>query len=72
MLTFQLFAHVALLPFISQNLAKDDYLKYQMDEQQYVPIRTIATFNLVQKLTADIDLITEVLKCECRVTTTGK
>lgn len=33
-----------------------------MDSDQYVPIYTVARFNLVRKLTNDINLITEVLR----------
>lgn len=33
-----------------------------MDSDQYVPIYTVANFNLVKKLTKDIKLITEVLR----------
>lgn len=33
-----------------------------MDSDQYVPIWTVANFNLVKKLTKDIKLITEVLR----------
>lgn len=50
--------------YFSVNLTRDQYLVSQMDDQQYVPIWTIANFNLVKNLTSDIDLITEVLKCK--------
>jgi la-related protein 4 len=33
-----------------------------MDNDQYVPIWTVANFNQVKKLTKDIKLITEVLR----------
>jgi len=33
-----------------------------MDSDQYVPIYTVARFNLVRKLTNDMNLITEVLR----------
>jgi len=45
-----------------ENLANDTYLLSQMDSDQYVPIYTVARFNLVRKLTNDINLITEVLR----------
>lgn len=45
-----------------ENLANDTYLLSQMDSDQYVPIWTVANFNLVKKLTKDIKLITEVLR----------
>lgn len=43
-------------------MANDTYLLTQMDSDQYVPIWTVANFNLVKKLTKDIKLITEVLR----------
>lgn len=45
-----------------ENLATDTYLVSQMDSDQYVLIKTVANFNLVKKLTKDINLITEVLR----------
>lgn len=45
-----------------ENLANDAYLITQMDNDQYVPIWTVANFNLVKKLTKDIKLITDVLR----------
>lgn len=45
-----------------ENLANDAYLLSQMDNDQYVPIWTVANFNQVKKLTNDINLITEVLR----------
>lgn len=48
--------------FSRENLANDTYLISQMDNDQYVPIWTVANFNLVKKLTKDIKLITEVLR----------
>uniref|UniRef100_A0A6P4EE16 La-related protein CG11505 isoform X1 n=2 Tax=Drosophila rhopaloa TaxID=1041015 RepID=A0A6P4EE16_DRORH len=48
--------------FSRENLANDTYLLSQMDSDQYVPIWTVARFNLVRKLTNDIKLITEVLR----------
>lgn len=48
--------------FSRENLANDAYLISQMDNDQYVPIWTVANFNLVKKLTKDIKLITEVLR----------
>lgn len=43
-------------------MANDTWLLSQMDSDQYVPIFTVANFNLVKKLTKDIKLITEVLR----------
>lgn len=48
--------------FSRENLANDAYLMSQMDNDQYVPIWTVANFNLVKKLSKDIALITEVLR----------
>ncbi|XP_058835142.1 la-related protein Larp4B isoform X1 [Topomyia yanbarensis] len=48
--------------FSRENLANDTYLLSQMDNDQYVPIWTVANFNLVKKLTKDIKLITEVMR----------
>ncbi|XP_046817195.1 la-related protein Larp4B isoform X1 [Vespa crabro] len=48
--------------FSRENLANDTYLLSQMDNDQYVPIWTVANFNQVKKLTKDIKLITEVLR----------
>ncbi|XP_074033044.1 uncharacterized protein isoform X2 [Leptinotarsa decemlineata] len=48
--------------FSRENLANDTYLLSQMDNDQYVPIWTIANFNQVKKLSKDIKLITEVLR----------
>jgi La domain len=45
-----------------ENLAHDEYLKTQMDQDQYVPIAIIAGFNQIKKLTDDHDLVTEVLR----------
>lgn len=51
-----------------ENLANDAYLISQMDNDQYVPIWTVANFNQVKKLTNDIKLITEVLRGEENLT----
>lgn len=48
--------------FYRENLSNDAYLISQMDNDQYVPIWTVANFNQVKKLTTNIDLITEVLR----------
>ncbi|CAH1155731.1 unnamed protein product [Phaedon cochleariae] len=48
--------------FSRENLANDTYLLSQMDNDQYVPIWTVANFNQVKKLTKDIKLITDVLR----------
>lgn len=51
-----------MLDFFRENLATDRYLLSQMDNDQYVPIWTVANFNQVKKLTTDIKLITDVLR----------
>lgn len=59
---------VAVTSAFRENLANDTYLLSQMDNDQYVPIWTVANFNQVKKLTNDIKLITEVLRgmaCPC-------
>ena len=48
--------------FSKENLVHDKFLISMMDVDDYVPIETIAKFNLVQKLTHDIQLIIDVLK----------
>ena len=48
--------------FSRENLAHDTYLISQMDADQYVPIWTIANFNMIKKLTSDINLVTQVLR----------
>ena len=48
--------------FSRENLAHDEYLKTQMDQDQFVPIWTIASFNQVKRLTNDIKLVTQVLR----------
>lgn len=54
-------------PLCRENLANDTYLVSQMDNDQYVPIWTVANFNQVKKLTKDISLITEVLRQSANV-----
>jgi hypothetical protein len=57
-----IFITKSLFLFNRENLANDAYLLSQMDNDQYVPIWTVANFNQVKKLTKDIKLITEVLR----------
>lgn len=51
--------------FSRENLASDTYLRSQMDNDQYVPIRVVANFNMVKRLTTDLDLIVQILKGKC-------
>jgi hypothetical protein len=46
----------------SENLMNDRYLRSQMDSDQYVPIRIVASFPKVTRLTTDHNLIVSVLK----------
>ncbi|KAL6119729.1 larp4 [Pungitius sinensis] len=48
--------------FSRENLSKDLYLMSQMDSDQFVPIWTIASMEGVKVLTADMDLILDVLR----------
>lgn len=48
--------------FSSENLAKDTYLRSQMDKEQYVLIEIVANFQLIKNLTNDFDLIVNVLR----------
>lgn len=47
--------------FSLQNLAQDLYLRRQMDSQGWISIQLIASFNRVQQLTKDAQLVHEVL-----------
>uniref|UniRef100_A0A4W3H254 La ribonucleoprotein 4 n=1 Tax=Callorhinchus milii TaxID=7868 RepID=A0A4W3H254_CALMI len=49
--------------FCRENLSKDLYLVSQMDSDHFVPIWTIANIEGIKKLTADIELILDVLVC---------
>ncbi|KAI1295852.1 La-related protein 4 [Halotydeus destructor] len=48
--------------FCRENLIRDNYLRSQMDSDQYVPISIIANFDQVKKLTTDTKLVVEVLR----------
>lgn len=51
--------------FSRENMVNDRYLKSKMDAEDYVSIATIADFNLVKRMTHDLQLITDVLKGMC-------
>ncbi|CAH9105824.1 unnamed protein product [Cuscuta europaea] len=48
--------------FSSENLIKDMYLRKEMDQQGWVPVKLIASFKKVAELTDDIELIVNALK----------
>lgn len=53
-----------LSSFCRENLASDMYLISQMDSDQYVPITTVANLDHIKKLSTDVDLIVDVLRCK--------
>ncbi|VDN31269.1 unnamed protein product [Gongylonema pulchrum] len=48
--------------FSRENLMTDRFLRCQMDNDQYVPIRIIAGFPKVKRLTSDYNLVVKVLR----------
>ena len=48
--------------FSPQNLAKDTFLRSQMDGDHYVLVSLIAGFNCVRRLTQDLNLITDAIR----------
>ncbi|KAK1586574.1 hypothetical protein Q3G72_003890 [Acer saccharum] len=57
--------------FSNENLIKDTYLRQNMDEQGWVPIKLIAGFNKVSLLTDNIQLILDALRSSTVVEVQG-
>lgn len=53
--------------FSHENLSKDQYLLAQMDKDQYVPISVVANFEMVKRLTRDLNLVVDVLRSSSEV-----
>jgi len=47
--------------FSEENLVKDFFLRRKMNAQGYLPLTLIASFQRVQNLTVDIDLVIEAV-----------
>jgi len=47
--------------FSEENLVKDFFLRRKMNAQGYLPLTLIASFQRVQNLTMDIDLVIEAV-----------
>ena len=47
--------------FSQQNLNRDRYMQEQMNEEGYIPIKTIADFKQVKRLTSNLDLILQAM-----------
>lgn len=58
--------------FSNENLIKDTYLRQNMDEQGWVPIKLIASFKKVTQLTDDIQLILDAVRSSSAVEVEGE
>lgn len=47
--------------FSEENLVKDFFLRRKMNVQGYLPLTLIASFQRIQNLTVDIDLVIEAV-----------
>lgn len=59
--------------FSQQNLNRDTYMQEQMDDEGYIPIKTIANFKQVKRLTTSLDLILQAIgnSSICTINETG-
>lgn len=48
--------------FSDVNLAKDVFIRQEMDSEGFVPVSLIAAFPRMEKLTKDVDVILEAVK----------
>ncbi|XP_023003871.1 la-related protein 1C-like [Cucurbita maxima] len=58
--------------FSGQNLIKDTFLRKNMNEEGWVPIRLIASFNKVKRLTESIPIILDALQSSSLVEVKGE
>lgn len=47
--------------FSTDNLCKDTFFRFHMDEQGYVPVTFIASFKRVRELSQDISLVMKAM-----------